>query len=289
MAIVVNKDAGLIQGLQTAGNALAATLTHNALMRAQENQQKKQQAQYAQLASKLQGKPIDQNLLFSLLAEPGGMEALKTLGPLLGGVLKENARSAGAGNWLQNAVLQATGGHPQNPQNPEAPQMPYGINQGVQSAGQGILDSVMGSLTPIDQPMNDGYHLNKDFYERNGLAKPDISDLQEWRSGTLNAPAVSGVPSAPPLPDENRVGPREQTKFQMGGQSGMDLHPPQENFRQVPIKQPIPQISDLNADQQEKLAQILSGSPYQEHRDLAKNIQDQVKQNTRNFHEDRKY
>ena len=40
MAIVVNKDAGLIQGLQTAGNALAATLTHNALMRAQENQQK---------------------------------------------------------------------------------------------------------------------------------------------------------------------------------------------------------------------------------------------------------
>ena len=37
------------------------------------------------------------------------------------------------------------------------------------------------------------------------------------------------------------------------------------------------------------MAQILSGSPYQEHRDLAKNIQDQVKQNTRNFHEDRKY
>ena len=91
MAIVVNKDAGLIQGLQTAGNALAATLTQNALMRAQENQKKKQEAQYAQLASKLQGKPIDQNLLFSLLAEPGGMEALKTLGPLLGGVLKENA------------------------------------------------------------------------------------------------------------------------------------------------------------------------------------------------------
>lgn len=229
MAIVYNKDQNLAQGITSAGEALSQALTQASQIRYQRNKEAEQKKQFADLAKIVQDEGISENTMMKVLGAPGGADFIKAIAPMVGPMLKENARSQGRANYLRG--MPGAGGQPSTPRpssQPSAPAVP------------------------------------DNFYERNDLSEPPIDNAAEARSQQTGVPSISGIPSTPPLADENRVGPREQTDYQQGGQSGMDMNPPQENDRSFGTSQ--------YTDEQ---ITYLANSPYQEDRELARFLQQQ--------------
>jgi len=260
MAIVYQGDQGLIGGINQATGALGQVLMQKAQERTLKNQ-------FTKINEKIKDKPISATLLQEILAEPGGMQYLQQFGPLIAPVLKEQAKSQGAGSWLSNAF-------------PDI--FPAG---GASSGGGG--QPGMGAapqVSPIEQA---------NLMQRGAPQQPGpVSAVAEARSAQSDVPDISGVPSRPPLADSNRVGPQEQTVYQQGGQDGMGLNPPSEGgdmMRQqqqamaaaqpnrTPANAQVPAQGNPFTKLTEDQIVQLAGSPYQEHREIAKVLQDQAK------------
>jgi len=105
MAIVYQSDKGLNEGISSAGNYLG-----QALMQAGE--QRQQQRQQQGIASIIQEGGINEGTLAKILAAPGGSAFLQQIGPTLAILLKEQARSGGADNFLSGIFNQ---GQPSQP------------------------------------------------------------------------------------------------------------------------------------------------------------------------------
>jgi len=266
MAIVYQKDAGLGQAINQLGSVLGGVI-----------QQKTQQNQFNKINEKIKGKEFSTTLLSEILAEPGGMQYLEKFGPIIAPILKEQAKAQGAQGYMNNVlgslfpdIFGGPGQPGQNAQESGNPQM----NQGP-------------APSPIQQA---------DMIQRGAPSRPNqVSAVAEARSAQSNVPDISGVPSRPPLEDSNRRGPLEQTNFDMGGQASQGLNPPQEmggplQAQMAAAAQAQPNrtpanaqptqgfdITKLNPEQREKLALALAGSPYSQHREIAKVLQDQTK------------
>jgi hypothetical protein len=264
MAIVYQKDAGLVQGLNQGLGALAQAL-------GQKMQTQRLQTQFKNINSKIEGKEFSPTLLQEILAQPGGMEYLQQFGPIIAPVLKEQAKAQGAQTYLGNLVAQLF---------PE-----------LGGGGGGIPGGQPIEMAPPASPIAEA-----NMIQRGPSAAPRVSGAEEARSAQSNVPDISGVPSRPPVEDSNRVGPREQTVYQQAGQAGMGINPPQEGGDAVSAQlgqaaraepgatpaqaKPSMQgfdITKLNPEQREKLALALAGSPYSQHREIAKILQDQTK------------
>lgn len=262
MAIVYQGDQGLNQGINQATSVLGQVLMQKA-------QERKLQNQFTQINKKIEGKQFTPTLLQEILAEPGGMQYLQQFGPIIAPVLKEQARSQGASAWLSSAF-------------PDI--FPAGGAQSGPSGQGGPGVSPMQDAAPPVSPIQEANLVQKG----KDLGPGPVTAIAEARSAQSDVPDISGVPSRPPVQDSNRVGPQEQTVYQQGGQAGMGLNPPSEGGDMVRQEQGVmsaaqpnrtpanakPQgFSNLTDDQIVKLA----GSPYQEHREIAKVLQDQAK------------
>lgn len=268
MAIVYQKDAGLGQAIQQVGSILGGVI-----------QQKTQQNQFNKINEKIKGKEFTTTLLSEILAEPGGMAYLQQFGPIIAPILKEQAKAQGANAYMSNvlgSLFPDMFGGPGNP------------SQNAVGSGAPQMDQAP-PVSPIQQA---------DIIQRGAVQSPrggQVSAVAEARSAQSNVPDISGVPSRPPLEDSNRRGPLEQTNFDMGGQAAQGLNPPQEGGDMMkeqlnvaaaaqPNRTPANaqpaqgfDITKLTPEQREKLALALAGSPYQQHREIAKVLQDQTK------------
>lgn len=267
MAIVYQKDAGLGQAINQIGSILGGVI-----------QQKTMQNQFNKINEKIKGKEFTTTLLSEILAEPGGMQYLQQFGPIIAPILKEQAKAQGAQGYMTNvlgSLFPDIFGGPGSPSS--------GAEGGISQMDQAPAPSPIAEANM----MQNGGDL--------GPSRSIVTPKMEQQSASTNVPDISGVPSRPSLENSNRRGPQEQTIYQQGGQGSMGLNPPSERgdmVRQevgqmaaaqpnrVPANAPSAQgfdITKLNPEQREKLALALAGSPYQQHREIAKVLQDQTK------------
>jgi len=269
MAIVYQGDQGLIQGINQAGSILGGVLMQKAQERTLRNQ-------FTNINKKIEGKQFTPTLLQEILGEPGGMQYLQQFGPIIAPVLKEQAKSQGANAHFGNLV---SGLFPD-------------LAGGPSGAAQGAPGNPAQDLAPQVSPIAEA-----NLIQGSNAAGTNASlanSAAEIASAQSNMPSDSGIPNTPPVADSNRVGPQEQTVYQQGGQAGMGLNPPGENgdavrqqLQQAAAAQPnnvpanSPQqgfdISKLTPEQKEKLSLALAASPYSQHRELAKVLNDQAK------------
>lgn len=274
MAIVYQGDAGLVQGLNQGLGALSQALGHKM-------QQATLQKQFKNINDKIKDKELSPTLLQEILAEPGGQQYLQFYAPIVAPILKEKAKSQGAQQWLSSALPEIFGG-----------QQPA-IGAGV--GGASAMDAA-----PNVSPIQEANILQSD----QAKVKPTVTPTMEANSAQTNVPSISGVPGVPGVADSNRRGPQEQTVYQQGGQSGMGINPPQEGGDQVreqiaAAAQAQPAATPANSPASlaggfdlskltPKQISILSSSPYQAHRDMAKTAVDLAKPNLKEESEIRK-
>jgi hypothetical protein len=234
-AIVYQKDSGLGHGIDILGEALGQGIHQRML-----------QNRFKDINKDLEGQPITPSLLQEIVSKPGGMEYLQTMAPFIAPVLKKQAESAGASDWMKNMMEMFDQG--QGDQGDQADTM---------------LQGIVG--TPPVSPIEEARMI------QNKKAEVPRITPQEELSDTQNIQSDSGVPNTPSAQMSNARGPVEQTKFQQGGLQGTALNPPSETNKPAQQAQEaaLP-ISKGPTGLSTKQMLMMTASPYKEHREFAK-------------------
>jgi hypothetical protein len=262
MVLMYQKDSGLNQGIQQVGSILGGVLMQQA-------QERNRQEAFKNINEKIKDRPLDMTLLQEILSQPQGMQYLQAALPFLEHQLKGQATTMAA--------------------------------QAKREANQSFFDTALDTVLQQSDP-NRGYAgvsfmspiQEAATLQQSKSSPPTFARSTATLSPDSNVPSVSGVPSTPPTVDSNRVGPREQTIYQQGGQSSMSLNPPQEVVPMTqgqPSNRPMSQqekIDSLTPQQRQQLALNLARSDDPSHREFAKILNDQAKEERNEDREIRK-
>jgi hypothetical protein len=192
-AIVYQKDSGLGHGIDILGQVLSGVVRQRAL-----------QNQFRGINDQIGDEPITVSTLQKIISQPGGMEYVQTMMPVLQGVLKERERRAGSSAAIENIL---------NPGAQGSPQMPY-TETGNETQPSPIEEARALKVQKATRP--------------SGIT---ITPKEESESVPSNSRGSLSVPNVLSPAESNRKSPVEQSRFQQGGNASMGLNPSMETNR----------------------------------------------------------